>query len=113
MVSHTHDLQGLGARWAATLRRAYPGPSQAKQVANAFGADVRTAEGWLGGRAPGALVLMRAWQLHGAGFVAAVLAPAPSGPSEHDVQRLRHQGAQQAVRLGRLRAAMRADEHAE
>lgn len=91
----------LGERWAAELRRVYAGPAQAKAVARAFDIDVRTAEAWLGGRPPGVRFLTIAWMLHGAGFVMAVLAPTPA-PTEHQVQRIKRDGAALGVRLARL-----------
>lgn len=102
MASHTQRFPGPGDRWAAELRRLYPGASQAKQVAKAFEVEVRTAEGWLAGRPPGGLrPLMTAWRLHGAGLVAAVLAPAPP-PVQHEVRRIRREGARLQERLGRI-----------
>lgn len=65
----------IGPRWAAALRRRYPGAHQAKRIATDFDCEIRTAEAWLGGQAPYAKFLMRAWRLHGGAFVGEVLAP--------------------------------------
>ena len=53
MDESTHALTAevLGRRWAAALRRRFPGPGAAKRIAEALGADPRTVEGWLEGRA--------------------------------------------------------------
>lgn len=66
------DAADVGRRWAAALRRRWG--SNAKLVARALGANVRTAESWLGGQAPGAEVLARAGALDPA-IVLEVLAP--------------------------------------
>lgn len=65
----------IGQRWAAALRRRYPGGFAAKRIARAFDVDARTAESWLAGQAPFAKYLLRAWRLHGGAMVAEVLAP--------------------------------------
>ncbi|WP_428247244.1 hypothetical protein [Ferrovibrio sp.] len=65
----------IGPRWAAALRRRYPGAHQAKRIARDFDCETRTAEAWLGGQAPYAKYLMRGWRLHGAALVGEVLAP--------------------------------------
>ncbi|CAA7621122.1 hypothetical protein [Magnetospirillum sp. UT-4] len=66
-----------GDRWAAALRRRFPGQRpgtlDTKACAIAFGVSARTAEGWGGGQAPNLKHLVRAWRLFGWGVVAEVL----------------------------------------
>ncbi|MGE4527432.1 MAG: hypothetical protein AB7D00_03600 [Rhodospirillaceae bacterium] len=66
------DAADVGGRWAAALRSRWG--SNAKLVARALNAKVRTAESWLAGQAPSAEVLARAGALDPA-IVLEVLAP--------------------------------------
>jgi len=66
---------GLGARWAAALKRRYPDRDRAKLIARDFDVAVRTAKGWLAEGAPFASVLARAAHLFGAGILGEVLMP--------------------------------------
>lgn len=55
MNPNTNDLLTageVGARWAGSLRRRFPGPFAAKTIARRLGRDVRTVEAWLAGQAP-------------------------------------------------------------
>lgn len=55
MTSDTKEMPTaalVGERWAAILRRRYPGPFAAKRAARELGRDPRTVEAWLAGQAP-------------------------------------------------------------
>lgn len=64
----------VGQRLAAWLRQAY-GDSKAKRIANDFGVDERTAQGWLSGTLPRnkhMLAMKKAW---GWRFIAFIYQP--------------------------------------
>lgn len=96
LIAPDCSADAIGARWGAVLAEAY-GPGAAKRIAHAFGVDVRTAHKWLDGQPPSARHLARAGVLHGAGFVAAVVAPASDlaelGRARAEIARLRDAAA--------------------
>jgi hypothetical protein len=82
----TTEMIRLGDRWAAALKRRYPGrlpgSLDAKRCAQAFEVSPRTAESWAAGQGPRVENIERAWLLHGAAFAAEVLSPG------EDIERL-------------------------
>ncbi len=82
MSKNNNELHGdshvsretIGKKWAALLREHWP-RDRAKNVARAFGCDVRTAQSWLCGQTPQLHHFIRAAQLIGFSRVVGVLFP--------------------------------------
>lgn len=92
------SADGVGERWAETLRRLYPPPHTRKRVAAAFACEARTAKGWLSGQAPEAKRLALLAALHGPAAALAVLAPGAARRAELEARL-----SEMTAALGRLR----------
>lgn len=91
----------LGQRWAAALKRRYPGQRRGsldvKACAAAMGVSPKTAEHWGGAAAPTRRHLLRAFRQHGWAFLAEVFGDPL--PTEADV---RDEVAEARAQLRRL-----------
>ncbi|MBQ8347395.1 MAG: hypothetical protein IJY17_07335 [Alphaproteobacteria bacterium] len=73
MTKNDRTVQ-LGRRWAAALIKRYG--RCAKKIAKDFDVEVRTARSWLNEeKTPFAVNFMRAWEIHGVGFINETLNP--------------------------------------
>lgn len=74
MIKEDITLQ-LGKRWAAALKKHFGNKNTAKQIAQTFDVEIRTARGWLDGSAPYIKYLYVAGQKLGSRFLAELLSP--------------------------------------
>lgn len=101
------DAADVGGRWSAALRRRWG--SNAKLVARALDANVRTAEAWLAGQAPYADVLARAGAIDPA-IVLEVLAPGSKLATAASVDAALVAVEARIASIGRELAALKAGE---